>query len=150
MLLDRLAVPHPEQLRMLWSTESDDIAVKGFWGYFDRAPGGHDVTTSFSYPVYQQLRKQNHSLADIFALKHFGRMTATIDDKAEVVTSEMVSGNYYSSLGVHPVLGRSIVDSDDAAPGSGPVMVISYRYWTTRFSRSTRCDRQGDQVNSLR
>ena len=35
MLLGRLGVPHPEQLRLLWCTESDDVAVKGFWGYFD-------------------------------------------------------------------------------------------------------------------
>jgi hypothetical protein len=50
MLLDRLGVPHPEQLRLLWCTESDDVAVKGFWGYFDGVPGGPSITTSFSYP----------------------------------------------------------------------------------------------------
>jgi hypothetical protein len=68
MLLDRLGVPHPEQLRLLWCTVSDDVAVKGFWGYYDAGP---NISTSFSYPIYQQLRKQNHSLADIFAVKRF-------------------------------------------------------------------------------
>jgi predicted permease len=136
MLLDRLAVPYPQQLRLLWCTESDDITVKGFWGYFDSTPGGPNVTTSFSYPIYQQLRKQNHSLADIFAVKRLWRMTATIDGRAEAVNAEMISGNYYSALGVQPALGRAIGESDDGEPGSGPVIVISDRYWANRFARS--------------
>jgi predicted permease len=136
MLLDRLAVPHPEQLRLLWCTESDDVAVKGFWGFFDSQPGGPNTTTSFSYPIYQQLRRQNHSLSDIFAVKPLWDMTATIDGRAEAVSGEMISGNYYSALGVQPALGRAIGDADDEEMGSGPVIVISDRYWTTRFARS--------------
>ncbi|MGC2301069.1 MAG: permease prefix domain 1-containing protein, partial [Acidobacteriaceae bacterium] len=38
VLLDRLAVPHPEQLRLAWCTESDDV-VKNFWGYFTTSGG---------------------------------------------------------------------------------------------------------------
>ena len=48
----------------------------------------------------------------------------------------MISGNFYSALGVQPALGRAIGESDDGEPGSGPVIVISDRYWTNRFSRS--------------
>jgi predicted permease len=149
MLLDRLRVPHPEQLRLLWCTESDDVAVKGFWGYFEGAPGGaNTITTSFSYPIYQQLRKQNHSLADIFAIKRFWRMTATIDGRAEAVSTEMISGNFYSALGVQPALGRAIGESDDGEPGSGPVLVISDRYWTNRFSRSPSVIGKTININS--
>ena len=79
---------------------------------------------------------QNRSLEDIFAFKRLWSMTATIDGRAEPVSAEMVSGNYYSALGVKPALGRAIGDSDDGEPGSGPVIVISDRYWTNRFSRS--------------
>jgi predicted permease len=149
MLLDRLRVPHPEQLRLLWCTESDDVAVKGFWGYFEGAPGGaNTITTSFSYPIYQQLRKQNHSLADIFAIKRFWRMTATIDGRAEAVSTEMISGNFYSALGVQPALGRAIGESDDGEPGSGPVLVISDGYWTNRFSRSPSVIGKTININS--
>jgi predicted permease len=135
VLLDRLAVPHPEQLRLVWCTESDDVAVKNFWGYFDQERG-INVTTSFSYPIFQQLRKQNRSLTDLFAFKPLWRMNATVDGRAESVTAQMVSGNFYSVLGVQPILGRAIGESDDGAPGSGPVVVISDRFWTTRFARS--------------
>ena len=63
-------------------------------------------------------------------------MTAAIDGRAEPVSAEMISGNYYSALGVQPRSGRAIGESDDGEPGSGPVIVISDRYWTNRFARS--------------
>ncbi len=148
ILLDRLAVPHPEELRLFALTQGDKGVVHSSWGYFDQTPDGKMLSTSFSYPVYQQLRKHNNALQDIFAFKNYGRLTATIDDKAEVVTSEMVSGNYYRALGVHPILGRQIVDTDDAAPGSGPVLLISYGYWTRRFSRSPDVIGKKIEVNS--
>src|SRR5580698_1232760 len=118
ILLDRLAVPHPEELRLFALTQGNKGIVHGSWGYYDETPSGKILITSFSYPVYQQLRQHNHALQDIFAFKNYGRLTATIDNKAEAVTTEMVSGNYYRVLDVHPVLGRAIVDSDDAAVGS--------------------------------
>lgn len=136
VMMDRLAVPHPEQLRLLWNTGADDLATSGFWGYFEPGPGGQSETTSFSYPIYEQLRRQNRSLADIFAFKPLGRMTATVDGRALAVSAEMISGNYYSTLGVRPALGRAITDADDGEPGSGPVIVISDHFWTTRFGRS--------------
>jgi predicted permease len=135
-LLDRLAVPHPQQLRLLAWTEPKGGAVESLWGWFDDLPGGGETSTSFSYPVYQQLRKQNSAMQSLFAFKTLDRQTVTVDGRAEAVTAEMVSGNYYSSLEVWPQLGRGIQESDDGAPGSGPVVVISDRFWTREFARS--------------
>ena len=135
VLYDRLAAPHPEQLRLLWCTDPGDIVID-FWGYFDSVPGGGNVTTSFSYPIYRQLRRENRALADLFAFKPLWRVNATVDGHAEAVTAQMVSGNFYSGLGVRPVLGRPIDESDDGPPGSGPVVVISDRFWINRFARS--------------
>lgn len=135
-LLDRLQVPHPEQLQLLEWTESKNGIVEEMWGFFDDLPGGGQISTSFSYPVYQQLRQQDRSVADIFAFKDFGRMTATIDGHAQTVAAEMVSGNYYSTLGVQPQLGRGIQESDDGEVGSGPVIVISDAFWTKQYGRS--------------
>ncbi len=136
MLLDRLAVPHPEELRMLAWSESPDGVAQEMWGWFSSLPGGGEESTSFSYPVYQQLRSQNRAFADIFAFKNYDRMTVTVDGQSEGVDTEMVSGNYYSTLGVQPQLGRLIQNSDDGAEGSGPVLVISDKFWTRRFGRS--------------
>ena len=75
-------------------------------------------------------------MQSLFAFKTLGQQTVTVDGHAEAVTAEMVSGNYYSLLGVRPQLGRGIQDSDDGPPGSGPVVVISDRFWTREFARS--------------
>ena len=135
-LLDRLVVPHPQQLRLLSWTEPKEGAVKNLWGWYDDLPGGGETSTSFSYPVYQQLRKQNSAMESLFAFKPLNRQTVTVDGHAEAVAAEMVSGNYYSSLEVRPQLGRGIQESDDGPPGSGPVVVISDRFWTREFARS--------------
>lgn len=136
MLLDRLNVPHPEQLRMFYLSEPRDGVVSELWGWWDDLPGGGQVTTSFTYPVYEQLRSQNKSLADVMAFKPYRRITLTIHGDAEAAEAEMISGNYYSMLGVLPQLGRGIQESDDAEAGSGPVVTISDRLWTKRFGRS--------------
>lgn len=136
MLLDKLNVAHPDGLRMFYWSEPKDGIVEEMWGWWDELPDGGEVGTSFSYPVYQQMRRENKSLADVFAFKPFGRMTVTIHGDAEAAAAEMVSGNYYSTLGVIPQLGRGIQESDDGEVGSGPVVVISDRLWANRFGRA--------------
>jgi predicted permease len=136
LLLDKLAVHKPNELRLFAWTAAKTGVVHRTWGFWDKTPDGKTICTSFSYPVYQQLRRQNHVLQDVFAFKNFPRLTATIDNKAEPVTPQLVSGNFYASLGVKTVLGRGILDSDDAAPGSGPVAVISDEFWSRRFGRA--------------
>ncbi|MGC2618070.1 MAG: ABC transporter permease, partial [Acidobacteriaceae bacterium] len=134
-LLDRLDVPHPRNLVLLEWTANRKSVVHSMWGMF--APGmDGQYSTSFSYPVYQTLRSQNRSLEDIFAFKDAGRMNITVDGQAEVVQSELVSGNYYQQLQVKPQLGRAIGPEDDAKPGVSPVVVISDAYWSKRFGRS--------------
>ncbi len=63
MLLDRLNVPNPEQLRMFYLSQPRDGVVNEMWGWWDDLPGGEHITTSFTYPVYEQLRRQNRTLA---------------------------------------------------------------------------------------
>ncbi len=149
MLLDRLNVPHPEQLRLLWWSQPKDGAVEDMWGRYDPDPGGGQRSTSFSYPVYRQLRQSNRDLQDLFAFKPLDRQTVTVNGHAEAVSSEMVSGNYFQTLGVLPQLGRAIQDSDDGAPGSGPVVVISDRFWTRHFARSPDAIGKAILVNTV-
>jgi predicted permease len=137
VMLDRLSVKHPEQLRLFgWWQNEKNGAVHWEWGTDMNTPTGKAIGTSFSYPIYQLMKQQNHSLVDLFAFKNFGRTTATIDGQSETVEAELVSGNYYNALGVKPELGRGILDSDDGSAGSSPVAVISDSLWTRRFGRS--------------
>jgi predicted permease len=140
-LLDTLSVSHPDQLRLLAWPQDDKSVVDSMWG--DGCPDGkgHFVVASFSYPVYEQLRQQNHVLGELFAFKELGggldRLTATIDNQAEIVTGELVSGNYFQGFSVGTVLGRPIEPADDATAGGGPVAVISDAFWARRFGRSS-------------
>jgi predicted permease len=136
LLMERLAVPHPEELRLFTWIGGDKVVVHSGWGSWDSLPGGLTTCSSFSYPVYQQLRNQNHSLSDLFAFKDISRVNATMDGRADVLQAEMVSGNYYQQLQVQPTLGRAIQPSDDAKSGSGAVAIISYGLWQRRFGGS--------------
>jgi predicted permease len=136
VLLDRLHVPHPEELLLLHWVAPKQSAVHHSWGDWETLPGNQQTSTSFPYPIYQQLRAHNQVLQDLFAFKDIGRLTATVNDEAGVVQAEMVSGNYYQQLGVQTVLGRPIGPADDAISGSGAVVVISDGYWAKQFARS--------------
>ncbi len=135
VLLDRLNVPHPAELRLFAWRSARKSVVHSSWGDWDKTPNGV-TSTSFSYPVYQLMRKQNHQLADLFAFKNLGRMNVTVDGEAEVVQGDLVSGNFYQQMGVEPQLGRAIGPADDEKPGASPVATISDGYWTRRFNRS--------------
>ncbi len=53
---------------------------------------------------------------------------------AILVPANLVSGNYFSLVGVQPLLGRTIAPSDDTTPGSGAVVVLSYHFWRQSLS----------------
>jgi predicted permease len=46
----------------------------------------------------------------------------------------LVSGNYFSGLGIRPAVGRTLRPDDVTRPGAEPVVMISYDYWQTRFA----------------
>ena len=134
VLLDRLNVPHAGELRLLAWRSGRESAVHSSWGDWDPTTDGV-TSTSFSYPVYQLLRKENRALADLFAFKNLGRLNVTVNGQAEVVQGDLVSGNFYEQMEVQPQLGRAIGEADDRV-GAPPVAVISDGYWARRFGRS--------------
>ncbi|WP_415200572.1 ADOP family duplicated permease, partial [Silvibacterium sp.] len=141
MLLDRLHVPQPEELRLLrWEAPKNSI-VHHTWGTWGPTADGGNTSTSFSYPVYRALQEQNRKqgvLEDLFAFKGIGQVTVTVDGQAQVTQAEMVSGNYYSGLDVTPSLGRGIAPADDAVEGAGAVVVISDGFWRRAFGASPK------------
>jgi len=136
MLYERLGVPHPEQLRLFTLTGDKNVAIHSSWGDFNPIPGGGVRFDSFSYPVYQQLRRENRVLEDIFAFKDIGRANVTVDGSAQAVQLELISGNFYDQMQVKPALGRAILPSDDAASETGAVATISDGFWQRSFGRS--------------
>src|SRR5271170_2787347 len=69
----------------------------------------------FSYPMYRDLRQQNTVLNGLIAESAL-TLGVTWSNHAESVPAEMVSGNYFTTLGVRPATGRLFLDSDETAP----------------------------------
>jgi predicted permease len=135
LLYDQLNVPHANEIRLLKWKGDNRRAVHSISGDFNSAPDGGSISSVFSYPIYQQLRDHNTVLQDLFAYKE-DSMNATIRGNARRVVADMVSGNFYSAMGVRPQLGRPIEPTDDATPGSGAVAAISDGVWEREFGRS--------------
>lgn len=149
MLYERLGVPNPEQLRLFTLTGDKNVAVHSSWGEWNHLPGGRITFNSFTYPIYQQLKKDNRVLQDIFAFKDIGRANVTVDGDARAVQLELVSGNFYEQLQVTPARGRAILPADDATPGSGAVAIISDGFWQRIFGRSPNVIGKVINVNTI-
>ena len=120
VMLRSLPVRDPSQLVLLG--EGDDYGVTDSYG----------STTLYSYPFYRQMQQENAVFSDVAAIystEH--RVHGTIDgrDDVEEMHVHLVSGTYFPTLGVQPVLGRALTDEDDNTEGDHPVVVISYAWW---------------------
>jgi predicted permease len=86
-----------------------------------------------SYPFYKDLRDGTDVFEGVF-----GRAPTSVnlafENSAEPVGAEIVTGSYFSVLGVRPWLGRLLTDEDDRQRGAHPVVVVSYDYWRTHLA----------------
>ncbi len=97
-----------------------------------------NTDTNFSYSAFQQFRAGSARVADVMAANATRSIRATVDGEVEVLNRKMVSGNYFSVLGVPSVAGRTFTAGDDDFGATTPVAVLSYRYWARRFGQDGR------------
>jgi predicted permease len=113
---------------------------------------GWDSKYSFSYPTFRQFRAQSTVLSSAFAWVPLGfndqNTTVGINGEPTLASGEMVTGEYFSGLGVTPLLGRGITEADEN-PGAPRVAVISYAYWSRRFARASSIIGQGVTLNGI-
>ena len=89
--------------------------------------------TQFSIADYRDIRDQTSSVfSEVFAYQ-FGLDGVSVDGKADRLTTNYVTGNYFSALGIKPALGRFVLPSEGETMGADPVMVLEYSYWQTHF-----------------
>lgn len=89
-----------------------------------------------NYPLYEMFRDRNHSFTGIVTGANVGRARLLVNvpgAETESVQQQRVSGNFFSALGVTPVVGRTLVEADDDPANTQPGAVISYEYWQRRF-----------------
>ncbi len=93
------------------------------------------VQYNFGYPDYLDYRDHNNSFAGLAA--HCGTPLSFANSATERLRGDLVSGNYFSVLGVKPALGRLIDPDDDNTPGGHPVAVLSYGLWVRAFGAAS-------------
>jgi predicted permease len=86
-----------------------------------------------SYPDYQHLRDHDRAFMGLFG-SAFAKVNLGRGRNARQIWGELVTGNYFQILGVRAALGRTLLPSDEMAPGRFPVVVISYGLWQRDFS----------------
>jgi len=123
VLLRRLPVRDPQELVQFRYSGSDT----GRENSRGSTPGDY-----FSYPMYKDLRDQGAGFNGVLAT-FFTGVGVEWHNQPELANAELVSGNYFETLGVRPALGRLFVQSDDVVQGANPVAVLSFASWQRRF-----------------
>lgn len=123
ILLRRLPVKNPGELVIL---HDPGPATGRMWN-------DGDDTEPFPYPIYKGLRDNNTVLDGLLARSAFA---ASVSAKGQTdrASGELVSGNYFDVLGVHPALGRLFSLDDDRTPGAQPVVVLGHGFWMRNFA----------------
>jgi predicted permease len=126
VLLRSLPVKDPSQLVLFGA---------GKWGgIMDEVP--NRSWQLFSYPFYRDVQADKRVFTDVTAMESMTNgVHGTIgkSSETEAIQARLVSGTYFSTLGVQPVLGRTFTGDDDQIPGGSPVAVASYAWWKWRF-----------------
>ena len=87
-----------------------------------------------SYPICRDLQRQDRFFDGVLCRHPTGvNLAVAAGQTPELVGAEIVSGSYFSVLGVSPALGRLINEDDDGQPGAHPVVVLSHAYWLKAF-----------------
>ncbi len=119
IILHALPVDHPERLVLI------------DWNGFQVAET-FGTDNLMSYPICRDLQQRKEFFDGIFC-----RAATTINlstsGEPRLTAAELVSGTYFSVLGVTPALGRLLTIDDDQVPGSSPVVVLSYDFWKNQF-----------------
>lgn len=118
LLLKPLPVDKPEQLVRIFRSD-------------ERSP-----YHSNSYPDYLEYRDRQQSLSGLAASRRM-MMSLNIEGQPEVVAGAVVSNNFFSVLGVRPVLGAAFIPESDQTRERNPAVIISYGLWQRQFAAAS-------------
>jgi predicted permease len=101
-----------------------------------------------SYPIYRDLQQKGLPLSEVICRRLLPASLST-GNQTERVQAEIVSGNYFSMLGVKAAAGRLFNSKEDDRVFQGhPVVMLSYDYWATRFNKDPGAVGQKVLVNN--
>src|SRR5580698_10322419 len=143
VMLKSLPVTKPEEL---WRI-GDKIRCCNWGGYIQGEDGDFSL---FSWEAYKNFRTRTAEFTDLAALQAgnaaLGVRRAGSQAQADTRNGEFVSGNFFSTLGVQPWIGRLMTDADDQE-GAPPVAVMSYRIWQQKYGSDPSVVGASYQIN---
>jgi predicted permease len=138
-------------LKMLPVHNPTELAIVGDPAMVHTRSNGTPSFTHFSYPLYKELSAGNHVFNGLLASSEVHR-TRLADANSKEITQDanavLVSGNYFSVLGVNALFGRVVSPDDDKAADASPVAVLGYDFWKSKFAGSTGIIGQTIRINN--
>ena len=136
VLLRSLPVRDPQRLVVFQWAAHRSPNLKGHYNYMS-CPAASTGSTGehgcwFSYPMFREFQSLQDVFSGVTALCGDTGLNLRGNGPATFVEAEMVSGDFFDTLGITPALGRTLALSDDT-PGAPPVAVLSYGYWQGSF-----------------
>jgi hypothetical protein len=101
--------------------------------FTSQSPGDPPLN-NFSLAHYQRYRDRNTVFSDMFGVAPLVTEPRPGEDP---MNAEVVTGNFFQTLGLRPALGRLLDPSDDR-PDAAPAAIVSWRYWNERFNGDPR------------
>jgi predicted permease len=98
--------------------------------YRDRARASFDP---LNYPDFLELQESTREIFSELGGYQYVLSQREADQGVETLYGELVTGNYFTLLGIGAALGRTILPEDNLAPGAHPIVVLGHRYWQEAF-----------------
>jgi predicted permease len=138
VLLKTLPVGEPERLVLFEWEAGRPFRTNGMRGTFVGGTPGKRNASVFRYDTFERLRQAQAAATEspleaLFAFGPIYELTAVVNDQAEVIFGQAVTGGYYAGLKVPALYGRTLTEADDSSAAT-PVVVLSHQYWQERFA----------------
>jgi predicted permease len=102
-----------------------------------------------SYRELKDYQSQNQVFLSLAGFTSPRGVTLQDHGTAEALFGELVTGNYFSTLGLTPARGRFFSLDEDTVPGAHPVAVLNYAAWQKRFGGAEDIIGSELEVNSI-
>lgn len=88
---------------------------------------------TFSFPDIDDIRRESGEVFTDVVASRLAFIQTDVDGGIEMVTGELVSGNYFPLIGVNAQIGRTLLPEDDVTPDGHPVVMLGNSYWQSRY-----------------
>ena len=131
LLFRQLPVRSPQELVLFRWVSGPELPFESLNG-FGTQTSTETSSTSFALNLFESMRSKLADQIEVVGFADLYRVNLSIDGRPDMAYGQVVSGNYFSVLGITPAAGRLLAADDDRADAA-PAAVIGYDFWQRRF-----------------